>query len=53
MLATLTSLFWTEPARETEDDATLLEWQRLLATATSARERDEINDVFGKAVAVA
>jgi hypothetical protein len=53
MLATLNSLFRTEPARATEDDATLLEWQRLLATATSAHERDEINDVFGKAIAVA
>lgn len=53
MLATLTSLFRTEHAPQTEDDALRQEWQRLLATATSGHERDEINDVFGRAVAAA
>jgi hypothetical protein len=50
---TLNSWFRTEHASESEDDATLLAWQLLLATATSAHERDKINDVSGKSVATA
>jgi hypothetical protein len=53
MLAALTSMFRTTRVIESKDDATLQEWQHLLATATSAHERDEINDVFGKAVTAA
>jgi hypothetical protein len=51
MFATLTALFKTDPRWTTEDDVLHAEWDRLLEEATSSHERDEINDVFGRATA--
>ena len=53
MLATLTSLFRSNRVAETEEPDAAQEWRHLLANATSAQERDEINDVFGRVVAAA
>jgi hypothetical protein len=49
MLATLTSLFGSEHRTHLEDAALAHDWDRLLATVMSPQERDEINDVFGRA----
>jgi len=38
------------PALVVDDDALRHHWKALLAAATSPAERDEINDVFGRAV---
>jgi hypothetical protein len=51
MLATLTALFHAELAPQTPEDLIRRDWQRLLDAATTAQERDEINDLFGDAVA--
>ena len=54
MLTTFTARFGadTRPdALPAPDDALADEWSRLLAAASSPQERDEINDVFGRAVA--
>lgn len=48
MLASITQLF--RPA-EVETDPVREEWERLLAAATTAQERDEINDAFGRIAA--
>jgi len=53
MLATLTSLFRSDHVVETDESDVTQEWRRLLANATTAQERDEINDVFGRVVAAA
>jgi hypothetical protein len=51
MFATLNAALRVEARALSEEGVLRQEWARLLATATSPQERDEINDVFGRAIA--
>ncbi len=51
MLEALTGLLTPLRSMPTEDAAIRAEWEHLLQTATSAQERDEINDLFGRSLA--
>jgi hypothetical protein len=51
MFATLTSQFGSVRRPQSEDDALARDWDRHLAVALSPQERDEINDLFGRAMA--
>jgi hypothetical protein len=51
MFATLTSHLRAAPVPPTEQDVIQQLWQQLLGDATTAQERDEINDLFGSVAA--
>ena len=51
MRTLLTSLFATDLEPVSREDAIRREWECLLDSAASPKERDEINDVFGRSLA--
>jgi hypothetical protein len=50
MLSLIHALVHPERDETSARDTLLEDWQRQLASATSAHERDEINDMFGQAL---